>query len=85
MAGNTIVVKCSEYVGWSSTYFVGAVRECLTACGWDPDIVQLVVCYPEEAEALTTSPDIKHITFIGSETVGKKVRGTLDLLKATKS
>ncbi|KIO27890.1 hypothetical protein M407DRAFT_22808 [Tulasnella calospora MUT 4182] len=73
LAGNTIVVKCSEYVAWSSTYFVGAVRECLTACGWDPDIVQLVVCYPEEAEALTTSPDIKHITFIGSETVGKKV------------
>lgn len=41
MSGNTIVVKCSEYVAWSSTYFVGAVRECLSVCGWDPDIVQV--------------------------------------------
>jgi acyl-CoA reductase-like NAD-dependent aldehyde dehydrogenase len=49
------------------------VRECIAACGWDPDIVQLVVCYPEDAEALTKSPVIKHVTFIGSETVGRKV------------
>ena len=35
--------------------------------------VQLVCCYPEDAEALTRSPFIKHITFIGSEEVGRKV------------
>lgn len=40
-AGNSVVVKCSETVAWSSTYFVGAVRECISACGWDPDIVQV--------------------------------------------
>jgi len=72
-AGNSIVVKCSEHVAWSSQWFVGAIRECITACGWDPEIVQLVICLPEQAEALTTSPLIKHITFIGSETVGRKV------------
>lgn len=35
---------------------------------------QLVCCFPEQADALTKSPRIKHITFIGSETVGRKVR-----------
>lgn len=40
-AGNAVVVKCSEHVAWSSTYFVGAVKERLTECGWDPDLVQV--------------------------------------------
>ena len=35
---------------------------------------QLVACWPEEASALTESPWIKHITFIGSEEVGRKVK-----------
>ncbi|KAL5518794.1 MSC7 [Sanghuangporus vaninii] len=72
-AGNGIVVKCSEHVVWSTSWFIGAVRECLTVCGFDPDLVQLVCCWPEEAEALTASPHIRHITFIGSEEVGRKV------------
>ncbi|KAF9503068.1 hypothetical protein BS47DRAFT_1374501 [Hydnum rufescens UP504] len=58
-AGNAVVLKCFEYVVWSSRFYLGALRECLYTCGWDPDIVQ-------HAEALTTSPDIKHITFVGS-------------------
>ncbi|KAF9820013.1 hypothetical protein IEO21_01675 [Rhodonia placenta] len=72
-AGNAIVLKCSEQVIWSTKWFVGAVQECLRACGRDPELVQLVCCYPNEAEALTRSPMIKHITFIGSEEVGRKV------------
>ena len=46
---------------------------------------QLVACYPSEAESLTTNPDIKHITFIGSETVGRKVAmaATLNLTPIT--
>ena len=72
-AGNGIVLKCSENVIWSTTWFVGAITKCLEICGHDPDLVQVVSCYPEEANALTKSPKIKHITFIGSETVGRKV------------
>jgi len=89
-AGNGVVVKCSEQVVWSTSWFVGAMRECLSVCGFDPELVQvsvavfkilsgfngrpqLVCCWPEEAEALTSSPWIKHITFIGSEEVGRKV------------
>ncbi|EMD32652.1 hypothetical protein CERSUDRAFT_118679 [Gelatoporia subvermispora B] len=72
-AGDAIVVKCSEHVIWSSSWFIGAIMTCLQACGHSPDLVQLVCCYPEEAEALTKSPLIRHITFIGSEEVGRKV------------
>ncbi|OCH89541.1 meiotic sister-chromatid recombination aldehyde dehydrogenase [Obba rivulosa] len=72
-AGDAIVVKCSEHVIWSTSWFVGAIMTCLQACGHSPDLVQLVCCYPEEADALTRSSLIRHITFIGSEEVGRKV------------
>ncbi|KAJ1033886.1 hypothetical protein NDA16_000094 [Ustilago loliicola] len=72
-AGNAIVVKASELVTWSAGWFVDAIRECLRVSGCDPDLVQLVTCFPEAAEALTQSPDIAHITFIGSEPVGRLV------------
>ena len=32
-----------------------------------------MICYPNVVETLTASPAIDHITFIGSEPVGKKV------------
>lgn len=72
-AGNAIVVKASELVAWSAQYFVEGMRECLRVSGCDPELVQLVTCWPEAAEVLTKSPDISHITFIGSEEVGRKV------------
>ncbi|KAK2460632.1 hypothetical protein APHAL10511_007102 [Amanita phalloides] len=70
-AGNGIVLKCSEHVIWSTAWFVDAIKACLRACHHDPELVQVICCYPDEASALTTSPTIKHITFIGSETVGR--------------
>lgn len=72
-SGNGIVLKCSENVVWSTSWFIGAISACLGACGHDPDLVQMVCCYPEQATAVTESPLIKHITFIGSENVGRKV------------
>ncbi|GAA5862754.1 hypothetical protein JCM3774_001911 [Rhodotorula dairenensis] len=72
-AGNAIVVKPSENVAWSSLIFIQAVRDCLAACGEDPDLVQVVVTLPDSVEALTGDARLKHITFIGSEKVGKKV------------
>ncbi|KAF8232284.1 meiotic sister-chromatid recombination aldehyde dehydrogenase [Tricholoma matsutake] len=72
-SGNGIVLKCSENVIWSTTWFVDAIQACLRACGHDPELVQVVCCWPEQADALTRSPDIKHITFIGSEEVGRKI------------
>ncbi|GAA6021484.1 hypothetical protein JCM10207_005774 [Rhodosporidiobolus poonsookiae] len=72
-SGNAIVVKPSENVAWSSLIFIDAVRACLEACGEEPELVQCVVTLPDSVEALTGDPRIKHITFIGSEEVGKKV------------
>ncbi|KAF9049295.1 Aldedh-domain-containing protein [Hymenopellis radicata] len=72
-AGNGVVLKCSEQVIWSTTWYIEIIQNCLHACGHDPDLVQVVACLPEEADVLTTSPFIKHITFIGSEEVGRKV------------
>lgn len=40
-AGNAVVLKCSENVIWSTSWFVAAIQECLSACGHDPDIVQV--------------------------------------------
>lgn len=61
-AGNTIVVKCSEQVAWSSMWFVGGVRACLRACGLDEEVVQLVICLPDVAETVTRNKMIRHIT-----------------------
>ncbi|GAA5824733.1 hypothetical protein JCM5353_004423 [Sporobolomyces roseus] len=72
-SGNAIVVKPSENVAWSSLHVIEAVRSCLSACGEDPELVQIAVTLPDSVEALTGDPRIKHITFIGSEEVGKKV------------
>lgn len=79
-AGNGVVLKCSENVIWSTAWFVGAIQEALRVCGHDPELVQLVCCYPDDAPALTRSPEIKHITFIGSEPIGKKVYCSVSLL-----
>ncbi|GMK56335.1 hypothetical protein CspeluHIS016_0301750 [Cutaneotrichosporon spelunceum] len=73
MAGDAIVVKCSEQVAWSSDWFINGVKACLRACGHNADIIQLAVCLPAIAETLTTNPTIRHVTFIGSEPVGRKV------------
>lgn len=78
-SGNGIVLKCSENVIWSTTWFVGAMTECLRACGHDQELIQVVCCYPEQAHALTKSPLIKHITFIGSEEVGRKVCANMSI------
>ncbi|KAK0560292.1 Meiotic Sister-Chromatid recombination aldehyde dehydrogenase [Tilletia horrida] len=72
-AGNAIVLKASENVAWSSHFFIDAVRTILDRLGHPQDVVQLVTCWPEHADALTTHEDIGHITFIGSEPVGKIV------------
>jgi acyl-CoA reductase-like NAD-dependent aldehyde dehydrogenase len=66
-SGNGVVLKCSEQVVWSTTWFVNVIQKCLRICGHDPELIQVVCCYPEQANALTESPLIKHITFIGSD------------------
>jgi acyl-CoA reductase-like NAD-dependent aldehyde dehydrogenase len=71
--GNAIVLKCSEQVVWSSQFFIKLVKECLTACGHSPDLVQLVCTWPEDANYFTSHQGLSHITFIGSRPVAHYV------------
>lgn len=72
-SGNAIVVKCSEQVVWSSTWFVGMIRGALALLDISEDLVQLCYCFPEDADHFTSHPGLKHITFIGSKPVAHKV------------
>ncbi|PIA17249.1 ALDH-like protein [Coemansia reversa NRRL 1564] len=72
-SGNAIVVKASEHVAWSMTYWEQMVRRALNVCGHDPELVQFVTGFADVGTALTSSPLIDHITFIGSPEVGKLV------------
>lgn len=72
-SGNAIVVKCSEQVVWSSTWFVGMIHAALRLLSISEDLVQLCYCFPENADYFTSHPGLKHITFIGSKPVAHKV------------
>lgn len=72
-SGNAIIVKCSEQVVWSSTWFIGMIHAALRLLNLSEDLVQLCYCYPEDAEYFTSHPGLKHITFIGSKPVAQKV------------
>lgn len=61
-SGNTVVVKCSEQVAWSSRWYIGGIKQCLKAMGLDEDVVQLVVCLPDVAETITRNPHVNHVT-----------------------
>jgi acyl-CoA reductase-like NAD-dependent aldehyde dehydrogenase len=71
--GNGIIVKGSEQTAWSSAYFASIAKGALIAHGYDPALVQSVVCWPQVAGHITSHPDISHITFIGSKAVCHKV------------
>lgn len=72
-SGNAIVVKCSEQVVWSSTWFVGLVHAALRLLDLSEDLVQLCCCFPEDADHFTAHGGLNHITFIGSKPVAHKV------------
>lgn len=71
--GNAIIVKCSEQVVWSSKWFIDFVKIVLKLLDIDENLVQLVYCFPENADYFTSHPGIAHITFIGSKPVAHKV------------
>ncbi|KAK4507930.1 hypothetical protein PRZ48_001665 [Zasmidium cellare] len=71
--GNAIVVKNSEQTAWSSAYFVTIVRDALSACSFDPNIVHAFSCWPQTADYFTSHPGISHLTFIGSRPVAHEV------------
>ncbi|KAG1491329.1 hypothetical protein G6F47_011132 [Rhizopus delemar] len=73
MSGNGIIVKCSEYVAWSSKYYESIIKTCLSAHGHNPDLVQFVSGFADVGEEIVKC-GVKHVTFIGSPGVGKLVQ-----------
>lgn len=72
-SGNAVIVKPSENVAFSTTYYVQCIHRILEALKLPTSLVTLVLVHPPLAPYLTKHPLIKHVTFIGSEGVGRKV------------
>lgn len=74
-AGNAIIVKVSENAAFSSLAYLSAIHSCLLACGFSnaENLVQVALCLPDGASYLCGAQGVKHITFIGSQEIGKKV------------
>lgn len=75
-SGNAVVVKCSEQVVWLLRWFVALVRTALRAMDLDENLVQLVYCFPDDADYFTAHPGLNHITFIGLAPVARHVVAT---------
>lgn len=72
-SGNGVIIKCSERVRWSSEFFINLVKSTLKVCEMDEDLVQLVCCWGNDADAVSGNPRLNHLTFIGSQPVAKFV------------
>lgn len=69
-AGNTIVIKPSEYASASTLEFAKLVQQ----AGFPKGVVNVVTGVgPEVGEALVNHPDVAMVSFTGSEAVGRKV------------
>ena len=71
-AGNAVVIKVSEHTSYSSTFGITLIKECVKACGYDSNLVQLITGFGDAGAALVRS-NIDKIIFTGSTTVGKLV------------
>jgi aldehyde dehydrogenase (NAD+) len=72
-AGNTFVVKPSEFTSASTLEFVKLVEE----AGFPPGVVNVVTGYGNEVgEALVTSKTVRKVAFTGSELGGRRINET---------
>lgn len=69
-AGNTVVIKPSEYTSASTLEFMNIIKE----AGFPPGVVNVVCGFGTDVgEALVAHPDIAKIAFTGSSLSGKKI------------
>lgn len=67
--GNTFVLKANSLVPQTGMRML----EILYEAGLPEGVVNLVTCNPEEAELLTTHPDVNGVSFVGSTKVGRQI------------
>lgn len=72
MAGNSVVVKASEAVAWSTARFQQITDEALKKEGFSPDTVQIINGFGDTGAALVRS-GVQKILFIGSVTNGRRI------------
>lgn len=72
MAGNSVVVKASEAVAWSTIRFQKILDDALQAEGFSADTVQIINGYGETGAALVRS-GLQKILFIGSVGNGRRI------------
>ncbi len=69
-AGNTIVIKPSEFASASTLEFMHLVEE----AGVPPGVINVVTGFGEEVgEALVSHPDVAKVTFTGGEPTARKI------------
>ena len=72
-AGNTFVIKPSEFTSASALEFVKLVEE----AGFPPGVVNVVTGYGQDVgEPLVAHPDVVKVAFTGSEAGGQRVNET---------
>lgn len=72
MAGNSVVLKVSEALAWSSARFQQVIDEALTREGFSTDTVQIINGHGETGAALVRS-GVDKILFIGSVNNGRRI------------
>jgi aldehyde dehydrogenase (NAD+) len=69
-AGNTVVIKPSEYTSTSTLEFGRLIEE----VGFPPGVVNIITGFGNEVgEALVTHPDVAKVAFTGGEMSGQRV------------
>ncbi|KAK5190086.1 hypothetical protein LTR92_010067 [Exophiala xenobiotica] len=69
-AGNTCVIKPSEFTTASTLYFV---KSCVERAGFPPGVVNVVAGKADVGQALVTHPAIGRISFTGSVNIGRVI------------
>lgn len=72
MAGNSVILKASEAVAWSTQRFQKITDEALQKEGFSTDIVQVINGYGETGAALVRG-GVQKILFIGSVNNGRRI------------
>ncbi len=72
-AGNTCIVKGSEWSAWSTIeIFESIFHQALIECGFTPDVVQFAMGFGDVGESVIRA-GCDHIFFIGSPQTGRKI------------
>ncbi|ALJ18865.1 aldehyde dehydrogenase family protein [Microbacterium sp. No. 7] len=72
-AGNTVVIKTTEFTSWSAIRFMELVEE----AGFPPGVVNFVNGRKESAQALISHPAIAKVSFTGGPETARSIAGTL--------